>query len=61
MGNELGNETGVELLLLPPVTSPPNFALTRNGYFITEFRRNLALKVGVCEFSPISRRIRVEL
>ena len=41
MGNELGNETDIDLLLVPPVTSPSNFALIGNDDFTTEFRRNL--------------------
>ena len=37
MGNGLGNETDIDLLLVPPVTSPPCFTLIGNDDFITEF------------------------
>ena len=57
MGGELGNETNVDLVLGSSAMSPPNFALIVNDDFIT----NLVLKIGVFEFSPISRRDRVEL
>ena len=40
MGNELVNETDIDLVLVPPVTSPPNFALTGNDDFITGLGRN---------------------
>ena len=45
MGNELGNETGIDLLLVPPIASPPNFALIENDDFITEFGWNLGQKL----------------
>ena len=57
MGNELGDETDIDLLLVPPVTSPPDFALIGNDDFSAEFGWNLVQNVGVFEFSPISRRL----
>ena len=57
MGNDLDNETDIALLLVPPETSPPNFAFMGNDDFISEFGWNSMQKVGVFEFSPISRRV----
>ena len=63
MGNGLVNETDIDLLVVPPVTSPLQFSpySETNDDFSTEFSRNIVYKVGVFKFSPISRRIRVEI
>ena len=58
MGGESGTETNIGLLVESSARSPPIFALIGNDDFITyEF----CVELGVFEFSPISRRDRVEI
>lgn len=56
MIDELGNITDVDIFLVSPVMSTPTFTLIENDYFFTALSENV-----VFDFSPISRRVRVEL
>ena len=61
MGGELGTETinNIGLLVGSSGMSPPIFTLIGNDDFTTNFC--VEKKVGVFEFSPTSRRDRVEI